>query len=156
MYFYVCSKLPLHRIHKNKEGQKMCIDDKSKERYLQRKGKVFTRLPLQDCVARINVGHHLCTTFPTIHNYPFSQFPFFRSLFIVIITIYHYLSWIYHRGSLMHDAFADADALDIILFLLVMVILLFFFSCFFVGDGVFFIVVDDLGKNSIYHLVTNF
>ena len=56
----------------------------------------------------------------------------------------------------MHDAFADADALDIILFLLVMVILLFFFSCFFVGDGVFFIVVDDLGKNSIYHLVTNF
>ena len=116
----------------------MCIDDKSKERYLQRKGKVFTRLPLQDCVARINVGHHLCTTFPTIHNYPFSQFPFFRSLFIVIITIYHYLSWIYHRGSLMHDAFGDADALDIILFLLVMVILLLFFQLFFCWWWCFF------------------
>ena len=43
MYLYVCSKLPLHRMHKNKEGQTMCNDDKSKERYLQRKGKVFTR-----------------------------------------------------------------------------------------------------------------
>ena len=43
MYLYVFSGFPLQRMHKNKEGQKMCNDDKSKERYLQRKGKVFTR-----------------------------------------------------------------------------------------------------------------